>query len=200
MRSSELRGLRWRDVDFDNYQVTVTERADKFKVIDVPKSQSDHRTIPVPPLVVNTLREWKVACPKGPLGLVFPNGDGNIEDHANIIKRGYQPAQVAAGVTRQRPMVDKEKKPVLDDDRNQVLEDVAKYPGLHALRHFFASWCINRKASGGLELPAMEVQYRMGHSSIQQTMDTYSHLFPSKDDRESLADAERQLLPVMIAT
>jgi hypothetical protein len=25
--------------------------------------------------------------------------------------------------------------------------------GLHALRHFYASWCINRKQDGGLELP-----------------------------------------------
>ena len=28
-----------------------------------------------------------------------------------------------------------------------------KYSGLHALRHFFASWFINRKRDGGLELP-----------------------------------------------
>ena len=32
-------------------------------------------------------------------------------------------------------------------------EGKPKYPGLHALRHFFASWCINRKVEGGLELP-----------------------------------------------
>jgi hypothetical protein len=31
------------------------------------------------PLVVNALREWKLACPKGELGLVFPNGAGNVE-------------------------------------------------------------------------------------------------------------------------
>jgi hypothetical protein len=27
----------------------------------------------------------------------------------------------------------------------------AKYSGMHALRHYFASWCANRKADGGLE-------------------------------------------------
>jgi hypothetical protein len=43
----------------------------------------------------------------------------------------------------------------------------AKYPGLHALRHFYASWCINRRADGGLELPLKLVQARLGHVSIQ---------------------------------
>jgi integrase len=32
-----------------------------------------------------------------------------------------------------------------------------KYFGFHALRHFYASWCINREADGGLELPIKEV-------------------------------------------
>jgi hypothetical protein len=30
---------------------------------------------------------------------------------------------------------------------------VAKYSGLHAFRHFFASWCINRKVDGGALAP-----------------------------------------------
>jgi integrase len=50
-------------------------------------------------------------------------------------------------------------------------EGEAKYTGLHALRHFYASWLINRNRDGGLELPAKIVQARMGHSSINLTMD-----------------------------
>lgn len=38
-----------------------------------------------------------------------------------------------------------------------------KYPALHALRHFYAFWCINRRADGGLELPAKMVQERLIH-------------------------------------
>jgi integrase len=53
----------------------------------------------------------------------------------------------------------------------------AKYTGLYSLRHFYASWCINRRADGGLELPAKVVQERLGHSSIAMTMNTYGHLF-----------------------
>jgi integrase len=66
-----------------------------------------------------------------------------------------------------------------------------KYTGLHALRHFYASWCINRRADGGLELPPKTVQARLGHASIVMTLDRYGHLFPSKDDGAELAEAER---------
>ena len=72
----------------------------------------------------------------------------------------------------------------------------AKYSGLHSLRHFYASWCINSKKDGGPELPPKMVQDRLGHSSIVMTMDTYGHLFPRTDDGAELAAAENALLAV----
>ena len=66
----------------------------------------------------------------------------------------------------------------------------AKYSGLHAFRHYFASWCINRKIDGGLELPLKVVSERLGHSNIAITADLYSHLFPRGDDSAELAAAE----------
>jgi hypothetical protein len=54
-------------------------------------------------------------------------------------------------------------------------EGKAKYTGVHALRHFYASWCINRRIDGGLELPLKLVQARLGHASIQMTADRYGH-------------------------
>jgi integrase len=72
----------------------------------------------------------------------------------------------------------------------------AKYTGLHAFRHFYASWLINRKADGGLELPIKTVQQRMGHASITMTSDVYGHLFPRTDDGREMADAERRLMAV----
>ena len=33
-------------------------------------------------MVVNALREWKLACPKGGLDLVFPNSRGRVESLA----------------------------------------------------------------------------------------------------------------------
>jgi integrase len=69
-----------------------------------------------------------------------------------------------------------------------------KYTGLHALRHFYASWCINRKVDGGLELPAKDVQYRLGHSTIGMTLDVYGHLFPKADATKEMEEAERAFL------
>jgi integrase len=174
LRASELRGLRWKDIDFKKSEVHVRQRADKFKEIGAPKSRAGQRTIPMVPILANTLREWKLACPKSEHDLVFPTGAGQVEYHSNIVTRGLGPAQVAAGV------VTKGGEP--------------KYTGLHALRHFYASWCINRREDGGLGLLPKRVQERMGHSSITITMDTYGHLFPSGDDGAELAAAQKALL------
>jgi integrase len=73
-------------------------------------------------------------------------------------------------------------------------EGKAKYSGLHSLRHFYASWLINRKEDGGLGLPPKIIQERLGHSSTVMTMDTYGHLFPRADDGGDLADSTSALL------
>ena len=175
LRASELRGLRWSDVDLTTGTVHVRQRADAWGIIGRPKTHSGQRAIPIGPFVVNTLREWKLAaCLKGEQTLVFPGRDGSPLVHKTMQHAGYWPAQHAAGV------VNAHRKP--------------KYPGFHALRHFFASWCINRRQDGGLELPLKTVQQRLGHSTIVMTADTYGHLFPRGDDSAELAAAEQALL------
>jgi integrase len=174
LRSSELRGLRWVDVYFRNARLHVRQRADRWGRIGNPKSHSGGREVPIPPLVLNALREWKLQCPKGEMDLVFPNGNGHPENHANIINRGFIPAQIRAGVIKKKGK--------------------AKYTGLHALRHFYASLCINRRVDGGLELPLKTVQARLGHASIQMTADIYGHLFPRGDDGAELAMMEKDIL------
>lgn len=183
LRASELRGLRWTDVDLEKREVHVRQRADRFNDIGRPKSVSGERTVPAPPPVVNALREWKLACPKGDLGLVFPNGSGRVEQLNNILRRGLHPTWIAAGVSTDTGEKDAEGNPIL----------APRYTGMHALRHWFASWCINRKEEGGLGLPPKTVQDRMGHSTIALTMDRYSHLFPSDDDGSELAAASAWL-------
>jgi integrase len=172
LRSSELRGLRWSDVDLKHSEVHVRQRADRYGVVGKPKSKAGYRTVPFGPLVLKALQEWKLAGPKGKLGLVFPtpSGDG-VALHNNVV-RAFTSAVCAAGLT----------------DANGK----AKYTGLHSLRHFFASWLINPPERGGQGLAPKVVQQRLGHSSILMTMDTYGHLFPpDKDAHKKLADAER---------
>lgn len=106
LRASELRGLRWRDVLFDSWEILVRQRADCFNVIGRPKSAAGERSVPMTPLVLNTLKEWRVACPKSAGDLVFPNGAGNVESLTNIRRRGLIPAMTAAGVSvRAKPNI-----------------------------------------------------------------------------------------------
>src|SRR6266576_423253 len=139
MRASELRGLTWDDVDFERNVIHVRQRANLWGEIGAPKSAAGDREIPMSPMVVNALKEWRLACPKGPLKLVFPNGNGNVENHANIANRGFYALQIEEGITG------KDGKP--------------KY-GLHALRHFCASWLIEQGFS------PKRLQALLGHSSI----------------------------------
>jgi integrase len=172
MRASELRGLRWGDVDLPQRQIHIRQRADRYGTIGQPKSAAGARTIPIEDMVVNSLREWRLACPKGEGDLVFPTSIGTVEYYQNLVRGVLWPSQEAAGV------IDAKGEP--------------KY-GMHALRHFYASWCINRRKDGGLELPPKTVQARLGHASIVMTLDIYGHLFPSGDDGAELAAAARAL-------
>jgi integrase len=172
LRASELRGLRWTDIDLKAGELHVRQRADRYNAIGQPKTKSSVRTVPLAPEVLSALKEWRLACPKGELDLVFPTGTGRVERHTSIW-RSLKPIMVAAGV------VSRAGKP--------------KY-ALHAFRHFFASWCINPKERGGRELPAKVVQHLLGHSSIVMTLDVYGHLFPRGDDRAELARASQVLL------
>jgi integrase len=204
MRLSELRGLRWINVDLARGEIHVRERADAFHEMGPPKSESGQRTIPIGPMVVNTLKEWKLACPRRDTGtkdaagepvkeavdLVFPTKKGHVQSASNIRRRGLIPLMKKAGLTV--PAVNEKGKPVLDDKRKPVLD--AKYTGLHALRHFYASWLINPKDLGGQGLAPKVVQKRLGHSTLAMTMDTYGHLFPRGDDAAQLREAEIALI------
>ena len=176
LRASELRGLRWEDVDFARGELHVRQRADRYNQIGHPKSKAARRAVPVTPLLANTLREWKLRCPQSKHGLIFPTTTGNIIRHSDLIRLGLIPTVARAGV--------------VDADGR------AKYSGIHALRHFYASRCINRRADGGLELTPKVVQERLGHASIVMTLDTYSHLFPRGDDSGAEAEAEAALFAV----
>ena len=182
--------MTWTNVDLDGRVLYVRQRVDRYGQIGPPKSEAGTRSIPLSPIVVNTLREWRLACPKGDLNLVFPHTRGGPMSHQDLINRGLIPTLVAAGLAA--PLRDGQGQPVLSKRGEPFVR--GKYTGLHSLRHWYASWCINRRADGGLELPPKTVQERLGHSTISMLMDTYGHLFPASDDAEVLALGERALL------
>jgi integrase len=173
MRASELRGLRWSDVNLKSSTPTVTvrQRADRYNSIGLPKTRAGQgRIIPLGPLAANTLKAWQLASRPGEL--VFAADGGGALYHNRL-------ARALAALMLELGMVNAANKP--------------RY-AWHSLRHFYASWCINRKADGGLELPVKLVQTRLGHATIAMTLDTYGHLFPNNDDGKELAAAEIALL------
>lgn len=91
---SELRGLKWDNVDLDKSVIHVRQRADAWSAIGKPKSKAGNRDIPLTPMLVNTLREWHKACPGGRLNLVFPNTVGK---HREPSERPQQVLDASAG-------------------------------------------------------------------------------------------------------
>jgi integrase len=168
LRASELRGLRWSDVDLKKGQVHVRQRADKYRTIGDPKSDGSRRTIPLDLATVgDALKQWKLQCRNFASDLVFPDRKGQPMHHRMFLLPLRKILRVA-GI------------------RNQY--------GLHSFRHFFASWCINARADGGRELPPKSVQALLGHSKITMTFDTYGHLFPRNDDPAELSKSIRSVL------
>jgi integrase len=94
---------------------------------------------------------------------VFSTGTGKPQDYKGIRDSSIDPIMKAAR------LVDKDGEP--------------KYPP-HALRHFFASWCINPKARGGRELPPKQVQYLLGHSTIAMTFE-YTGIYSRAKETET---------------
>lgn len=183
LRASELRGLVWSNVDLKAASITVSQRADKFNKIGHPKSDAGHRTIPISAALVKLLREWKLRCPKGELGLVFPNAAGNVQDYSHLLRRRFFPLQTKAGVCD--PII-VDGKPKTDKNGNLFLQP--RY-GFHALRHAAASAWIKQR----IDLKRLQVW--IGHENIQLTLDTYGHLIEdAKEDAKLIEASHAELL------
>ena len=98
LRASELRGLRWTDVDLKRGELHVHQRADRYGKIGRPKSEAGERTVPLPPMLVSVLREHRLACPKGRLASSSRTARAASSIASPSSQRGFHPAQVAARV------------------------------------------------------------------------------------------------------
>jgi integrase len=98
MRLSELRGLRWADVNLEAGVIHVRQRADAWGKMGPPKSKAGKRDIPLAPIVANSLRIWRLSCPKSDLDLVFPTRDGKPLAMQNFHNNGWYPLIEKCGV------------------------------------------------------------------------------------------------------
>jgi integrase len=168
MRISELRGLRWRDVNLKAGELHVRQRADNWQKLGPPKSRAGKRDIPMPPFVIHTLKQWRLGCPHSALDLVFPAADGSVESYFDIRSMFWIPLLLECGIA--------------DSGR-------PKY-SFHSLRHAAASLFIAH-----LGWTPKRLQSVMGHASIQMTFDRYGHLFKDhEDDRQAMKKLEAAVL------
>jgi integrase len=158
MRSSEICGLHWRNVDLLHGRVTVAEALKEVggELVFGPTKSHEARTISLPKFLGEMLKEHGVGAPDE---LVFPGPQGGPMRHHLFYRRHFRPA--VAGYM----------------DKKGV-----KHPGalphkaalrFHDLRHTCAALLISQGAHPKL------IQTRLGHSSITITLDTYGHMFPS---------------------
>lgn len=119
LRSSEIRGLRWQDIDLVKKTIAVSQRADQWNNIGPPKSDAGFRTIPIADALVKELKRWKLRAVPSTMDLAFPSANGAPQWHNNLVRRMFIPLQTRAGL--------------------------ASHYGLHSLRHAAASGWIAQK-------------------------------------------------------
>jgi integrase len=83
LRASELRGLPWSSIDFDDRVIRVRQRADTSGRIGSPKSASSMRDIPMGPELISALKQWRLASGVRD-GLVFPGRHGRPLCHNTL--------------------------------------------------------------------------------------------------------------------
>ena len=135
LRSSELRGLRWKDTEFRAGVLNVRQRADRFNKIGAPKSETSVRTVPLDVLTLDALRAWKLKSPNSkPDDYVFGTRTGHIVSQDKMLDS-------LTFVMKDARLVDKEGRPSLAYTRSVT----SSPPGVSMQRRAAAANCRLRK-------------------------------------------------------
>jgi integrase len=100
-RVAEILGAAWSHIDWKSGEFRV-RRAFREGHFHEPKTRTSYRSIALPAFLLRELKVWRLACPKGPYDLIFPNLDGQPMSYSNLITRGFHPARKRAGIRRIR--------------------------------------------------------------------------------------------------
>lgn len=161
LRFGESTALYASDFDLDGETAMVYVRkawkqnADGTYYLGPPKTTKGVRSVSLAPSTVAAVRELVEAAGDG---LVFRLKRGGPMRSPAVHGRVWQPAIRAA------------RKVGKDDAAERV--PLTKHVTIHQLRHLHAALMLK----GGM--PIYDLSRRMGHTSIQMTIDLYSHLLP----------------------
>lgn len=156
LRASEVTGLTWDDIDFNNYTLEVNKILVKIGpewTFGTPKTQSSHRIINIGPSLIKILQDHKIY--QDEMRIKY----GNWYKESNFI-------------------CTKENGENITTESLKYLSRVVNYElkinfNFHSLRHTHATMLIENGAN------MKDVQNRLGHSKLSTTMDTYAHVTPN---------------------
>jgi integrase len=157
MRRSELLALRWQDIDFILGQIYVNRGIHQLRngsyVFTQPKSTRSRRTIALPPSAIMVLQEYH---------------DKRQMDAAMLDLTLTDSALVFSTY---------DGKPLRPNTITRAWQTIAARAGVKAIRfhdarHTHATLMLKQGIHPKI------VQERLGHASIQMTLDTYSHVAP----------------------
>ena len=166
MRQGEILALRWPDLDFERrvaeVRRTVRHLPRQGFVFSEPKSRMGRRSVSLPASLVEELRSLKASQAEGKLLL-----GSDYQDAGLVFCRSTGLPRYATTLKRQF---------------GRLLAS-SGVPGVrfHDLRHSHATLMLQQG------IHPKVVSERLGHASIQITLDTYSHVLPGLQD----AAAER---------
>ncbi len=161
MRSGELLGLQWQDVDLDAARIQVRRtlyRLNRGWWVGEPKTSAGRRAIALTASAVDALRTHRlrqaeallaVAIRIGPESLVFADRFGGPLNGFHLTERQFKPLLRRAGL------------PVIR---------------FHDLRHTAATLLL---AQG---INPKVVAEMLGHASVKVTLDVYSHVLPTMQE------------------
>ncbi len=156
LRAGELRGLTWKDINFNRSNLSVNKNITKVAdqstgkpyTVSTPKTMSSYRIIPIPNFLLNDLEQLYNQCSSYynfndnwyVIGDVNPLSDYALRDRKtkNAFKAGVKDIRV------------------------------------HDFRHSCASLLIDNGANITL------VAKYLGHSKIDETLNTYSHMYQNR--------------------
>ena len=153
-RRSEVLGLKWEHIDFENRTITVTETLQQGvdgDYVDTPKTNSSYRTLPMTDSVYKLLKGQKHRQERlqGALGAGYIQNDYVCTwPDGNVISPNY--------LTR--------------TFHNVIAKSSLPNIRLHDLRHSAASNLLNMGFS------IVQVQQWLGHGSASTTLNFYAHV------------------------
>lgn len=161
LRTGELVGLKWDDIDFKNKTLTISRTMEyRYKVgewrIGPPKSESGYRTVP---LTDEAIRILKAQKEKNSKIKVIPM---EWADQVFLCRKG---------------------EPVKNSTYDTALFKICDKVGIkrfsmHVLRHTFATRCIEAG------MMPKTLQKILGHSNIGITMNLYVHITEDEKHKE----------------